>query len=244
MMIEQEVENIRGNTIDQNLRETYKLILPGTMHHVDQLIAERRTNLRLRDLGFYTADGMVYFLDGDTPKLAITREEVNPVLKNIDNAFEQLITKKDYPVSPADFEAVKAASDTVTIDLNKLRLQKKSDNDYSHFTIDTSKDIASYNTEQQKLLRRVYGPTDEDYSTNMEMLKTSASKITETYISILNPKYIQKHAKRNPIGLTSWLDNFVFSFFLNAAYISVSYEFYLRGVRREVSAAGASAQKS
>src|SRR3989344_8852243 len=83
-------------TITGNLRDAYRQLQPGTMLHVDELMNERRTHAdeqvckELRKQWFFTADGEIYFWDGvsKTSTLAITREAHNPVLQNLDVAFE------------------------------------------------------------------------------------------------------------------------------------------------------------
>ena len=75
-------------------------------------------------------------MDGKTPTLRITIEPTNPVLKHIDDAFGQLVNIGNYNVLPADFEAVKAAVDTVTINLTKLRLQGNND-EWGYLAVDT-----------------------------------------------------------------------------------------------------------
>ncbi len=229
MTIEQKLENITGN-----LRDAYKLIVPGTMRHVDELMRERRENIELRNQWFYTADGEVYSLENKTPTLWVTREATNPVLKNIEDAFEQLITKGNYLVTPADFEAVRNASDTVSIDLTQLGLQKDN-KEYQHLKIDTSKKLGKYNAEQQKLLRRIYGPTDEDYTANMQVLRDSQLKIKETRIFVLNPNYVKANVKNNAVGRASWLSSFSLNSDFGANVRSVDYDGgCVRGVRREV----------
>ena len=229
MTIEQKLENIAGN-----LRDAYKLIVPGTMRHVDELMRERRENIELRNQWFYTADGEVYSLENKTPTLWVTREATNPVLKNIEDAFEQLITKGNYLVTPADFEAVRNASDTVSIDLTQLGLQKDN-KEYQHLKIDTSKKLGKYNAEQQKLLRRIYGPTDEDYTANMQVLRDSQLKIKETRIFVLNPNYVKANVKNNAVGRASWLSSFSLNSDFGANVRSVDYDVScVRGVRREV----------
>ncbi len=199
---EMDLENLPGN-----LRDAYKQAVPGTLLHVDELMCERRDNEKLRGLGFYTPDGAVDSMDGKTPTLRITREAVNPILKNIDGAFGQLVNTGNYNVLPADFEAVKAAVDTVTINLTKLGLQGNND-EWGYLAVDTSKAITKYNAEAQKLLRRVFGPTDDDYTANMEMLRESPQQIKETRVYVLNPNYVKKHAKESPIARACWLNSF------------------------------------
>ena|SRR3990167_646122 len=87
-------------TFTGNLRDGYKQVQPGTMLHVDELMNERRSNKELQYQWFYTADGLIYFLDGvdKIPTLLITREAHNPVLQRIDDAFEPLIKGANYHV--------------------------------------------------------------------------------------------------------------------------------------------------
>ncbi|MEK6938980.1 MAG: hypothetical protein AABX04_08130 [Nanoarchaeota archaeon] len=232
MALEQKIENIDGN-----LRDAYKQAVPGTLKHVDELMRERRDDASLRDLWFYTADGEVYSMYNGTPTLRITRKAVNPVLNNIDDAFIQLTTQENYFVTPEDFAAVKAANDTVTIDLTKLELSGK-EKEWRYLAVDTSKDIGDYNPEQQKLLKRVFGPTEADYDANMAKLRTSPQRIAETKIYVLAPDYVKANAKKDAIGRASWLYYFNYYSCFNAVVRTIYYDSRVRGVRREVVAAG------
>ncbi len=228
MTLEQKIENIPGN-----LRDAYKQAVPGTLKHVDELMRERRTNPKLRELWFYTPDGNVYSRDGKTPTLRITREPVNPVLNHIDDAVDEIVNTGNYKVLPADFEAVKAAADTVTIDLTQLGLQGD-DNEWRYLAVNTSKAITKYSDKQQKLLRRVFGPTDEDYNANMKMLRESPQQIEETRVYVLNPQYVQEQAKESPIARASWLDDFGSGSSFGADVRDLDGN-RLRGVRRRAS---------
>lgn len=205
MTLEQKIENIPGN-----LRDAYKEAKKEvcTILCVDQLMNERRTDPvtetdeDLRNLCFYTADGEVYSVDEGVPTLRITREAVNPVLKNIDDAFDRSVNKKNYQVTPADFEAVKSAPDTVVIDLTKLRLEG-SDNEWRYLAINTNGGYDSLNDEEKKVADR-FSYTPE----NLRMLSESQQKITETRIYFLSPDYVKKEAKENPVGRASWLGDF------------------------------------
>ncbi len=232
MALEQKLENLDGN-----LRDAYKQAVPGTVLCVDQLMKERITNPELRDLWFYTADGEVYSMDNGTPTLRITRETVNPVLKNIDAASEQLVNHRNYLVPSAEFAAVKSASDTVVIDLTKLRLQGK-ENEWCYLAVNTSTTITDYNPEEQKLLGRVFGASS-DYALIMEMLRQSLQRIQETKIFVLNPDYVKTEAKNEPVGRASWLVNFLngCSYF-DADNRGINSLSRVRGVRREVIAEG------
>jgi len=242
MALEQKIENISGN-----LRDAYKQAVPGTVLCVDQLTKERITNSELRSNRFYTADGEVYSMDNGTPTLRITRETVNPVLKNIDTAFDQLVSNGNYLVPSAEFEAVKSAADTVVVDLTKLRLQG-SKTEWRYLAVDTSKALGKYNAEEQKLLERVFG-AGTDYTATMEMLRTSPQRIKEAKFFVLNPKYVKDNAETDPIGRASWLDNFDGDSDFLAVVRFIGDNIRLRGVYREASVsepsapAGADAQK-
>ena len=187
-------------TINGNLLDAYQHCVPGTMLCVDQLMTERRTNPDLRDLWFYTADGAVYSVDKGKPTLRITREAVNPVLKNIEAAFTQLTKKHNYRVTPADFMAVQTAPDTVTIDLSALRLSGN-EKEWQYLTLDTKKGRQKLNEEESKLATRCgYIPE------NLQML--AEARIYETRIYILSPDYVQEEAQDAPLGRASWLGDF------------------------------------
>ncbi len=213
MVLEQKLENIPGN-----LRDAYKQAVPGTVLCVDQLMKERITNPELINLGFYTADGEVYSVDNEVPTLRITREAVNPVLKSIDAAFTQLTTSENYLVPSADFAAVKAAADTVVIDLSQLTLQG-TDKEWRYLAVDTSKELSKYNDEDQKLLGRVFG-AGSDYSAVMEMLRLSRQRIKETKVFVLNQDYVKANASVDPVGRASWLD--IFSYYSDFYAVAVS----------------------
>jgi len=194
-------------TITGNLKDGYNQLQPGTMLHVDELMNERRTNEELRNQYFYTADGEVYLLHGarKTPTLAITREAYNPVLRNIDDAFEQLTKKHNYRVGKADMQQALTAPDTVLIALPKLRLSEH-DSEFQYVAFGTTP--AKYNKlndEERSLAGRVYGQGD-DFAKNMKMLKDAG--INDTRIWLLNPDYVQKHAAEGAIARASRLVEF------------------------------------
>lgn len=205
-MTNEELETISGN-----LYSAYEQCVSGTALCVDQLMRERRTDPKLRALWFYTPDAQVYSMDNGTPTLRITRENNNPVLR--DRCIDIY-----HPVTSIDFEVIKTASDTVTIDLTQLRLQDQ-DEDWSYLVVDTSKSITEYNAEEQKLLRRVFGPTDDDYNKNLEMWETAHNE--NPYYSpfpkiyLLNPNSVKdridkcpySNPERNPIMAVISMDS-------------------------------------
>ncbi|MEK6863152.1 MAG: hypothetical protein AABW53_00430 [Nanoarchaeota archaeon] len=217
-------------TITGNLRDAYRQLQPGTMLHADELMNERRDNPELRDQWFYTADGEVYFLKGKnkTPTLAMTREAHNPVLQNIDVAFEQLINEHNYPVSQADFKQALAASDTTLIALPKLRLSIVNQ-EYGYLPIgNTPAEYKKLNAEERKFAERVFGQ-GRDFVQNMEMLKVA--DISETRIYVLNPDYVRQHAEKGAVARASWLDNFNYYSDFYANDRSISNHDRVRGVR-------------
>ncbi|MBI2666795.1 hypothetical protein HYX13_04240, partial [Candidatus Woesearchaeota archaeon] len=138
-------ENIEGN-----LRDAYKNTVSGTMLHVAEITKARITDNSLRMVGFYTADGPLYFLKGGKPMLALTREKDNLVLKHIDEAFEQLVHGGGnyYPDAEEARKAI-TASETTVIDISQLRLENDN-NEWSHLAINTG-DYSGLNAEEKKL---------------------------------------------------------------------------------------------
>ena len=218
-------------TITGNLRDAYQKLQPGTILHVDQLINKLHANGELRNQCFYPADGEIYFLDGaGTPTLAMTREAHNPVLNNIDYAFEQLKKKKNYRLRRADVQQALAAPDTVLIALQKLRLLKYPDSEIGYLALETAP--AKYNKlneEERKFAERVYGQRD-DFVQNMRMLEDA--DINETRIWVLNPDYVRKHAAEGMIARASWLLSFDHISQFNAGVRSFVDHFRVRGVRK------------
>lgn len=224
-------------TITGNLRDAYKQLQPGTMLHVDQLMNERRLNPLtetgedLREQGFYTADGEIYFLDGrnKTPTLAITRETHNPVLQHIDDASEQLVNNHNYLVSQSAVEQALAAPDREIIVLPNLRLSGDGA-EWRYLEISTSPSkYAKLNDTERRFAERVFGQGD-DFPANMEMLKKA--KISETKIYVLNPDYVRKHASESAVARASWLGNFGDNSSFSADDRSINNHNRVRGVRR------------
>ena len=113
MDLDQSVENFVDNLGDYHL---------GTMRCIDELLQERRTNRDSPEVMFYTPQAAVYSVDKEkssilsskieVPTLRITRENNNPILRN------HFCIDIFHPVTSIDFEVIKAASDTVTIDFS------------------------------------------------------------------------------------------------------------------------------
>ncbi len=240
MTLDQQLVNIEGN-----LRDAYKQCVPGTMQCVDQLMNARRTDTELRSQCFYTADGNVYCNEGNEQVLYICREMttdgsriLNPILKNIDDAFTQLTTKQNYQIKPNDFDAVRNDPNTVRVVLNDLSLQSNN-KEWRCLAISTT-EYDTLNLEERRLAERVYGQ-GTDFVENMKMLKDAG--IRKTIVCVLNPDYVKAHATENPIGLASWLgsgSSFVSNSSFDASGRSIDFDYCVRGVRREVVVAAAS----
>ena len=221
--------------IPGNLKDAYTSAVPGTLRHVDELMNERRTHPvtpegnNLRDLWFYTGDGLLYFMERQTPKLAITREPDNLVLRHMDDAFTQLTTTGNYHPDIQEVDtAIKSAS-TLVVDLTKLKLEGNG-KEWQYMVVSTS-DYDTLNDEQRTFAERVYGQ-GADFIANMQMLKDA--RINKTKIFVLNPKYVRDDVQNTHLGRASWLSNFDSYFHFNADGRYVSNRYALRGVRREV----------
>src|SRR3989338_281439 len=210
------------------------------MLHSFEIMNERRNNRDLRELSFYTADGLIYFLDGSkgyTPKLAITKQPHNLVLRNLEEAFDQLTRHENYyPDTEQASEAIRAG-ETEVFDLTKLKLHKYN-SETSYLTIPT---FGGLDNEGLRIAQRVYGH-GTDFLKNMKMLKDAG--IEETRIYVTSPDYVQKHATKGQFARASWLNNFDYESQFSAFGRYVNYDDRVRGVRKKTDNDQFSAQKS
>ncbi|MEK6900391.1 MAG: hypothetical protein AABX05_04680 [Nanoarchaeota archaeon] len=191
-------------TIGGNLPDAYKQLQPGTMLHADELLKERRDNPELRDYCFHTADGAIYFMDKGVPTLLLTRRGQHPVLKHIDDAYDQIFNKDcHYVVLPEDLESALQSPDTLVIPLPSISLTSKHGGDYLVIGTDPNS-YNKLNIEGRRLAERLYGQ-GEDFVQNMNHIKKERKR-AETRIHVFNPDYVRKFASKNAIARTSCLD--------------------------------------
>lgn len=230
------LENIVGDL------RAYRKLKRGTFQHVDQLQSERQEKPELRKFYFYTADGNGYFPreDGGVD-WAITREADNLVLRHLDDledsSYEQLFRNRDYRPDNAEAAAVRAAKDTVVVDMSKLRLYED-DQEFSYVQIRTKdgfiltdEGYQAPNKEEQKALSRL-GFTSE----TLKILGDSEQRIVETRVFLLNPYYVRKNVGRehNSLWRASLLYNFSSSSILYASDRFISNHVRLRGVLLDI----------
>ena len=194
------LENISGN-----LQSAYFQAKASTILHVDELMAERRLNLSLRDLWFYTADGMIYFLNQGIPMLAITRQKDNPLFQRsaIKEYCSQLLSIGNYYPTAEETSAAIYSPDTVCIDLTQIKLCGTKGVPWDYLTINTASP-QKLNEEEMKLARRIYG--QDDYRENLRMLATAGIRVTR--ILLLRADDVQELGKRGSFGRSTWLKNF------------------------------------
>ncbi|MDP3989646.1 MAG: hypothetical protein Q8Q01_00395, partial [archaeon] len=187
---EQKAKLIRENPFIQlieTIRGGYKAfskLVPGTRRHADELWQDRLVLHELREMGFYIADGAVYFLSkdgksqhlGGEPYLALTREGSNPLLKNLGEAYKQLSETRDYRVPEEDLESALADPETEVFELSKLGLDRYYD-DYSILEIPTRLISQSLNDDQRRLVERVYGKGDDFEKVRAMLTERSEVKI-------------------------------------------------------------------
>lgn len=218
-----------------NFKDGYRQLLraDARMCHADELMTGRRNNPHWRDQRIYAADGMIYFVEKEIPKLAITRIQNNPFLRNIDDAVEQLASRGNYRPTSREVSLAIHAQDTVIIDLTEVGICPKSDltgtnNAYGYITIPTTGYHGHLNyPELKKVVQRLYG-RGRDFVRNMKML--SDVGIEQTRIYLPTPDYVREQAAGSPISLVTWLNSFRF----NSNVISDDYAFsddhYIYGV--------------
>jgi len=188
-------------TIGGNYRSFFKLI-PGTRRHVDELWKDRLVVPRLRYQWFWTADGAIYFMRDGKPYFALTRENQNPLFKNLDVACKQLLNTRDYRVPDKDLESALADPSTEVFDLDGLNLNFYSD-EYPYLKLSTANPrLDSLNEDERRLVDRVYGKGD-DFDKVMAML--AERKLSTSRVYVPNPSYVREYASAGAIRRASWL---------------------------------------
>ncbi len=234
-MTSRPLESIPGDLL------AYKKLEPESMLHGYEITTERRTctderaRAELKNNPFYTADGQLYTKQKKEVLLGITMLPQNLVLRNIDEAYRQLKETGNYfPLAEeakVSFEHV----DTTVIDLKSLELVKDND-EYGHFEINPQK-MRKLNTQQEKVAKRLFGPDEENFGLNMEMLAEAGKS---PWVFALMPDYVQRTLKASDkqyLGLASWLSDFGVNSYFNAGDRYVGDRNRVRGVRRGASAA-------
>ena len=197
-----------------------------------EITTERRTDERLRDYRFSTADFLMY----DGKYLYFGGRDTNPFLGNINEACRQLIESDYYRINTAEKEAIKEAvkSDlALRLEMDKLCLKERAGNG-SCFHVDTE-GYGQLNSSQRDLAEAVYGQ-GEDFIKNMKMFRKVGIKTAPIYV--LNQKYVQNETKNGPIAWPGYLENFHFYSQFGGSTGVFIYNICLRGERRESVAVG------
>ncbi len=204
------MKNKKVVNIIQRLQKAYPQIVPGTMRHVDQLVNEIYTTPaaprdspdyfeNLDRHSYLTADGFIYFMDGKTPMLAITREADNLLLRHLKDSWTQIKRRKEYRPSLREIDLALESPDTQIINLRNLRLQDdylKSGMEHAYLSFSTL-EYDRLNPEERKLAQRIYGPKDK-FAANMQMVYNQG--IDEERIFVLSPDYVQVNAPLVKVG--------------------------------------------
>src|SRR3989344_4422863 len=230
--VEREKELLANRVdVEGNLKDAYAQILRGTMRTAAEITTERRTNESLRKSVYYTADGIIYWMQDGKPMLYITPEEGNLVLRHLADAqnssYDQLVSNHNYrPSLDEVMPAIDPQQGTEKFDLSDLALAGEN-HEWNYFSIGTSPQ--AYNrliTTGKRLAERVFG-SGQDFTLAMQMLNDAG--ITETRIFVLNPGYVAGNAV-NPLGRASWLNNFDYYSDFSALVRNVDDHNALRGV--------------
>ncbi|MEK6863263.1 MAG: hypothetical protein AABW53_01050 [Nanoarchaeota archaeon] len=240
-------------TITGNLRDAYRQLQPGTMLHADELMNERRSNEELCSMSPNAADGAIYFLDGNNrniPTLAVTREAQNPILQNIDAAFEEFVNQRPYYVPQADLERALAAPDTMQIALPELSLYLFKDGMCYFLVKTTPGGYEKMNAKDRKFAEHFFGQGN-DFVKNMERIYDQNSYQRETRIWVVNPIVVWNLTEKgafarasrvsrdnfNHIHLADFVSEFSGSVHNNPSYCRHPRDYdevvCVRGVRRE-----------
>ncbi len=177
------------------LAETFSLFDPSTIQHASEITRDRRSNEKLRDDWFSTADSVLYRIEDGGSILYFGRRETNLVFANIVEATEQLQKNKNYKLRKEDITEVidsVESGNTLKIKLSDLEL-KGNKNEWSYFEISVT-DYDSLNPTQRAFAEKVYGQGD-DFEKNIKMFRDAG--LTAPRIYVLNPEYIKKHIEQD-----------------------------------------------
>ena len=232
------IVNIPGDLL------AYAQIEPSTFYTALQLMDERCApedtpeRRQRRAEWYYTADGHGYSVERDKVEWSITDEKNNLVLQDLDNAFRELTTTKNYLPRNEAAEVSRSATSTLRIDMSSLRLSGN-DNEWCYLSINTKtghvksgdKYVALNDTERAVLDRLGY--------TAANLAELDKAGIPETRVYVLNPTYITTEVAKDPEKRTSlWrasrLSDFNSNSYFDADSHNVNDLIALRGVRRDV----------
>jgi len=115
-------ENFRGD-----LQLTYLLAQNAGFRSqlAREITSDGMINLSIRDVGYTTGDGSVYRVEDGSPVHYFTPTHLNPVLNNIQDAYHQLNTNRQYRVAAPDMAAIlesHAAGTSLRTELGALNL--------------------------------------------------------------------------------------------------------------------------
>ncbi len=234
-MARRELKNVLGDITE------YKRLIVGSFRHIDELTKDRIFDHGEFDFDFHAADGAVYFVEEGIPKLALTRERANPILRNIGPALRemQVYNWGGYVLSPRDFDLVLEDPHTLVVDLNNLLLQedKMRHNDLGFLSVRIKdrrifdgNDYVLPNSEQENLLTRL-GHTSE-YLSLLASGEIKADKpLEEIHVTPFLPKVVLDHFVEAPIAFSTCLYGGDFRFSVSlASYRGPEDTRYLRGL--------------
>ncbi|MFH1072095.1 MAG: hypothetical protein V1743_01565 [Nanoarchaeota archaeon] len=159
----------------------------STVQHAAEIMNDRRTHEKLRNMWFWTADFPLYTVKDGKAVLHMATREHNLLFQHLDEAVSQLREKNNYFPPDEDIGSVVGASSTLKLQLSELDL-KEHTAEWSYFEINT-REHASLNSCQRSFAERVHG-RGQDFVQNMEMLNRAGISVTRIYT--LNPKYVKE----------------------------------------------------
>ena len=188
------------------------------IQHADE-ITKSRYNLedknqrkKLRKARLWTADFALYKIEKDKPFLYLARRENNLIFQNPETALEELFEKGYYQPKKKEAQNVIQARSTLKIDLSQLNLIKFERSGY--FEIDVPSYGSQLNSEQKKLVERIFGcmekkPGENSSAFEKAMKLLREGNIQKTEVFLLHPNYLQKYIKKgNSLAFLCRLDDF------------------------------------
>lgn len=210
-----------GSQIDSSTWQTSAEIIEDILNGSEDV----KTNLRSKS-SFYTGNFAAYTVKDGDAVLNFGGREANPILNNLEVAYNDLIKNGNYSLNSADITAVRdsvKSGESIEIKLSGLGLRRL-DDECAYFEINTE-NLDKLNQSQRLFAEKIYG-------TNLKEVMTEFKKsnINTTRVYVLNEDYVKAHAGENGVARVCWLTDLSCKYIFSAEDIGISGGSTVRGV--------------
>lgn len=184
--------NTKPDIVEEPLIWSYSKFDNDTVWHSDELLNAFRQNILEHDRWFWLGQSMVFGKEEDKPVLYVARRDSNPILRNPEEALNQLLNTGDYHVTNDELRDVVNSKETMRFPYKTLKPVKKVRRgaNICFVEVDTS-NYDSASPEQRNLAEFFYGTGDE-FVKNMAMIKEQGND--KVVIDLMHPHLFGEQA--------------------------------------------------